>query len=193
MSGKQAPQKGLTMGKFLAGFTVFSAILAGGAMYYLQVYAFYEEVAVTGDDVQLVNLVTEAPEPILFEDFQAIDGSSSPIRYRACFTTTMSHSLLTETYVPFEGAEPRNAPGWFGCFDAEAIAAEIEAGTALTFLSAKNIGYGVDRVVAITEDGRGYVWHELNECGEKAYDGSPVGEACPPREDFVPAGTEGTN
>ena len=41
----------------------------------------------------------------------------------------------------------------------------------------------VDRVVAITEDGRGYVWHELNDCGAKAYDGSPTGEACPPRED----------
>ena len=83
----------------------------------------------------------------------------------------------------FEKAEPRNAPGWFDCFDAEAIGAELEAGTALTFLSQKNFAYGVDRVVAITEDGRGYVWHELNDCGAKAYDGSPTGEACPPRED----------
>ena len=173
----------MRLGQFLAGFTVFSALLAGGAMYYLQVYAFYEEVSAQGDDVQLVSLMSGEPEPILFENFQAIDGSSSPIRYRACFTTEMSHALLSETYVAFENAEPRNAPGWFDCFDAEAIGAELEAGTALTFLSQKNFAYGVDRVVAITEDGRGYVWHELNDCGAKAYDGSPTGEACPPRED----------
>lgn len=172
----------MKMGQFLAGFTVLAALLAGGAMYYLQVYAFYEEVAATGDsDVQLVSLVSGEPEAILFEDFQAIDAYSSPIRYRACFSTSMSHSLLSETYVAVDNAEPRNAPAWFECFDAEAIGEELEAGTALTFLSQKNFAYGVDRVVAITEDGRGYVWHELNDCGAKAYDGSPTGEACPPR------------
>ena len=173
----------MRLGQFLAGFTVFSALLAGGAMYYLQVYAFYEEVSAQGEDIRIVSLMSGEPEPILFENFQAIDGSSSPIRYRACFTTEMSHALLSETYVAFENAEPRNAPGWFDCFDAEAIGAELEAGTALTFLSQKNFAYGVDRVVAITEDGRGYIWHELNDCGAKAYDGSPTGEACPPRED----------
>lgn len=173
----------MRLGQFLAGFTVFSALLAGGAMYYLQVYAFYEEVSAQGEDIRIVSLMSGEPEPILFENFQAIDGSSSPIRYRACFTTEMSHALLSETYVAFDNAEPRNAPGWFDCFDAEAIGAELEVGTALTFLSQKNFAYGVDRVVAITEDGRGYIWHELNDCGAKAYDGSPTGEACPPRED----------
>lgn len=174
----------MRMGQFLAGFTVFSALLAGGAMYYLQVYAFYEEVMPTGDDVQLVSLVSGDPEAILFDNFTAIDADSSPIRFRACFTTDMSHSLLSETYAAVENASPRNAPPWFDCFDAEALGAELDAGTALTFLGAKNFAYGVDRVVAITEDGRGYIWHELNECGKKAYDGSPIGEACPPRADF---------
>ena len=70
-------------------------------------------------------------------------------------------------------------PGWFDCFDAKAIGEELEAGTALTFLSQKNIHFGVDRIVAITSDGRGYIWHELNDCGEKSYDGTVVGEACP--------------
>ena len=79
---------------------------------------------------------------------------------------------------------PRNAPAWFDCFDAEAIAEELKAGSALTFLGQKNIHYGVDRIVAITEDGRGYIWHELNDCGQKAYDGTVVGEECPPREEF---------
>ena len=132
-----------------------------------------------GPDVQLVSVVSDMPEAISYTEFQAIDADSSPIRYRACFRTDMSLALLTETYVGLDALSPRNAPGWFDCFDAEAIGAEISAGTALTFLSQKNIHFGVDRVVAITEDGRGYVWHELNDCGEKAYDGTIVGEECP--------------
>jgi len=171
----------MTMGKFLAGLLVLSAVIAGVSMYYLQVYAFYEDVPEAEFDVQLVSMATGASETIVFDNFEAIDGSSSPIRYRACFTTSMSHALLSETYEAYAGAEPRIAPGWFGCFDAQAIAAELQAGTALAFLGTKNIAFGVDRIVAITEDGRGYVWHEPNECGAKAYDGSLKGEACPDR------------
>ncbi|MFT6023617.1 MAG: hypothetical protein ACI9PY_001734 [Ascidiaceihabitans sp.] len=168
------------MGKFLAVLLVSSAIIAGFSMYYLQVHAFYEEVE--DGEVRLVSVVSDEPEVIVFDNFQGIDATSSPIRYRACFTTDMSLSLLTETYVGLEKAIPRNAPDWFDCFDAAALGAELNAGTALPFLSQKNVEFGVDRIVAITEDGRGYVWHELNECGDKAYDGTIVGEECPKRE-----------
>lgn len=169
-------------GKFLAGFVVVSALVAGIAIYYLQVYAYYDRVRPTGtDDVVLISRTTGESEPIAYDDFQAIDGSSSPIRYRACFTTTAPLDMLEATYEPAEKADPRNAPGWFDCFDAAEIGAALEAGTAHAFLSRKNIDYGVDRIVAITDDGRGYVWHDLNHCGEKAYDGTVVGEECPPR------------
>lgn len=163
---------------------MLSALIAGGALYYLQVYGFYEEVTLA--DVTMVPLSTpDGPllegESIVFHGFEAIDAESSPIRYRACFETSHSLAFLTETYRLVEDATPRNAPGWFDCFDAEAIAGELKAGTALAFLGSKNVAFGVDRIVAITEDGRGYVWHELNDCGEKAYDGTIVGEACPAR------------
>ncbi len=167
-------------GKIIGSVIVLSGIIAGAALYYLQVYGFYE--TVEAGEVQLVSVVSDEPEPIPFDNFEAIDADSSPIRYRACFTTELSLSLLSETYVGLDGAAPRNAPGWFDCFDAEAIGAELNAGTALLFLSEKNIDFGVDRVVAITDDGRGYVWHELNDCGEKAYDGTIVGEECPRRD-----------
>ena len=167
-------------GKVIGTILIASGIAAGAGIYYLQVYGFYEDVAATNvDDVQVTSLITGAPEPILYENFKAIDADSSPIRYRACFDTTQSLAMMTETYALYDDAVPLNAPGWFDCFNAEAIGAEITAGTALTFLSQKNIHFGVDRVVAITEDGRGYVWHELNDCGEKAYDGTIVGEECP--------------
>ena len=170
-------------GKFIGIVIMISALIAGAALYYLQVYGFYERVDATGtQDVQLVSVVSELPEPFPVDAFQAIDADSSPIRYRACFRTDASLALLTETFVGLDAPAPRNAPGWFDCFDAEAIADEIDAGTALTFLGQKNIHFGVDRIVAVTEDGRGYIWHELNDCGQKAYDGTIVGEECPTRE-----------
>ncbi|MFD3191335.1 DUF6446 family protein [Sedimentitalea sp. HM32M-2] len=182
----------MTAGRILVILLLLAAVVAGAALYYLQVYGFYAEVAERpGRDVQLVLLETAQPEPILYSDFRAIDADSSPIRYRACFTTPESHALLTETYVMVDDATPRNAPSWFDCFDAATLGAELQAGTALAFLSAKNIAYGVDRLVAITADGRGYVWHELNDCGAKAYDGTVVGEACPDRPDT--AVTNGTD
>lgn len=156
-----------------------SAIIAGISLYYLQVYGFYEPVE--QGDVQLVSVVSDMPEPIPFDGLTAIDADSSPIRYRACFTTDYSLSLLSESYVLADNTTPRNAPGWFDCFDAAAIGTALENGSALAFMGQKNIHYGVDRIVAITEDGRGFVWHELNECGEKSYDGTVVGEACPQR------------
>lgn len=168
-------------GKLVGSIIVASALIAGAALYYLQVYAFYEDVSDTvGADVQLVDRETRTPEPIPFAELEAIDAESSPIRYRACFITPMSLDRLTEDFVPATKAVPRNAPGWFDCFDAKAIAAELGAGTARAFLGQKNIAYGVDRIVAVNADGRGFIWHELNECGEKAYDGTVVGEECPP-------------
>tara|TARA_B110000483_G_scaffold157337_1_gene186739 strand:- start:539 stop:1054 length:516 start_codon:yes stop_codon:yes gene_type:complete len=168
------------MGKFLAVLLLGSAVIAGASMYYLQVYGLYDEVQTR--DVQLVSVVGDLPETISFDNFQAIDSQSSPIRYRACFTTDLSIPLLSETYVGLEKASPRNAPKWFDCFDAAAIGAELAAGTAVPFLGQKNVHFGVDRIVAITDDGRGYIWHDLNDCGDKAYDGTIVGEECPGRE-----------
>lgn len=171
------------MGKILVGGIVVSALIAAVWIYYLQVYGFYYEVKATGrEDVVLTSLMSDTPEGILYENFKAIDAESSPIRYRACFTTPMSQSMLSESYVFYDNAAPRVAPGWFDCFDAEAIGEDIEAGSTLVFLGERNIEFGIDRVVAITEDGRGYVWHEINECGDKAYDGTPLGEECPERE-----------
>lgn len=168
-------------GKILGIGLLLIGLFGGAALYYLQIYGFYTEIPDGPEaNVQLVSVVSDAPEPITYSDFKAIDAESSPIRFRACFQTDMSLPLLTETFVLSEVTTPRNAPDWFDCFDAEAIGAEIETGTALAFLGQKNVHYGVDRIVAITEDGRGYIWHELNECGEKAYDGTVVGEECPP-------------
>lgn len=169
-------------GKLAAIAILVISALAGAAIYYLQVWGFYYEVPARAEgDVMLVSRQTGQSEPIPYAGFQAIDADSSPIRYRACFTTGLEINGLERIYEPVPKAEPRNGPFWFDCFDAEEIGAELAAGTARAFLSVKNVEFGVDRIVVITDDGRGFAWHDLNNCGEKAYDGSKVGEDCPPR------------
>ena len=168
------------MGKILAVFLALAGLTAGVSMYYLQVYHFYEEVPATGpDDVRLTATASDTPEPLPHDEFQAIDADSSPIRYRACFTTDARVAELRETYAPYPEAEPLNEPFWFDCFDAEAIGAALEDGRAQAFLGQRDIQYGIDRIVAITEDGRGYVWHQINHCGEVVFDGQPAPDDCP--------------
>lgn len=171
-------------GKILTIVIVLSAVLGGALMYYLQVYGFYDEVAPTGvEDVQLTTVAAGVPEPILFENFKAIDSNSSPLRYRACFTTPLSEAMLTETYTLYDDPVPNVAPGWFDCFDAVAIGTALEEGRATAYLGVPNIQYGFDRVVAIFPDGSGYAWHQMNICGEEVFDGNPPPPGCPPRPD----------
>lgn len=170
-------------GKIIAGFIVVISLIAGAAIYYLQVFAYYETVEPNGtDDVVLTSMVSGQPEPILYDGFEAIEATSSPIRFRACFKTSQSIAMLTETYEPYEGAEPLVAPKWFECFDAKEIGYALEAGEAVSFLSEKDVHYGIDRVVAVLPDGRGFVWHQINECGAEVFDGKPLPDGCPAPE-----------
>lgn len=167
-------------GKYIGIGIMIISLIAGVGLYYLQVYHFYDRVD-TPDAVELVSVASGAPEEIIADDITAINATSSPIRYRACFNTPMSHSLLTETYELAHGAVPLTAPDWFDCFDASEIGDALQDGSALAFLGHENIEYGVDRIVVIFDDGRGYVWQQLNDCGQKAYDGTAVGPECPAR------------
>ncbi|MCG7519673.1 DUF6446 family protein [Ruegeria sp. Ofav3-42] len=167
-------------GKLLAIILLVSAVVAGAGMYYLQIYGFYYDVEPKpGQDVMLMTESSEEPAPISYSAFQAIDADSSPIRYRACFETDLTPEQIEETHIAVEDAEPLTAPGWFDCYDAVALADALKSGDAKAFMGAKNIHFGVDRIVAVTNDGKGYVWHVLNNCGEKAYDGTVIGEECP--------------
>ena len=113
-------------GKIIGGFLVLSGVIAGAAMYYLQVYAFYDDVSDTTATVELTTVAGGAPETILADNIDAIDADSSPLRFRACFETPMNQAMLTETYALYDGAVPLNAPGWFDCFDADAIGAILD-------------------------------------------------------------------
>ncbi len=168
------------MGKFLVALIVLTSIAFGAGIYYTQVYAYYDTVTPNGvNDVELTRPTTGQREAIDVSDFQAIDSQSSPIRYRACFTTNLDLATAAETYEPFDAATPLTGPKWFDCYDAGTVTEALENGSATAFMGQENIQFGVDRIVAITQDGHGYVWHQLNKCGEKAYDGSSVRDDCP--------------
>ena len=155
-------------GKIVGGAVVLTGVVAGVAMYWLQVYAFYEPVAAEAPAarMQLTALATGAPEPIPSEGFDGIDSDSSPLRFRGCFTTPMSLAHLSEAYEIYETAEPLIAPPWFDCFDAGRIGADLADGTALAFLSERDISPGVDRVIAVYPDGRAFAWHQLNDSAD---------------------------
>ncbi len=160
--------------------TVVIALVAGGLLYYLQVYAYYDDVSANIEEVQLTSVVSGDAEDILFENVKAIDSNSSPLRYRACFDIGLSLALLTETYDIYDEAEPRIAPDWFDCFDAKQIGADLVAGEAVAFLGNRDIQYGIDRVIAVYPDGRAFAWHQINSCGDVVFDGNPTPPECPP-------------
>ncbi|ABV94139.1 hypothetical protein Dshi_2403 [Dinoroseobacter shibae DFL 12 = DSM 16493] len=154
----------MNRGKLVGGAIVGFALIFGIVVYYTQIYAYYEQVDAETVTIRLTPLGgQDAPEPMLATNLQAIDGSSSPLRFRACFDTSESLALLTESYVIHDAAVPLNAPGWFDCFDAARIGADLRDGTALAFLGEAEIADGVDRIVAVYRDGRAFAWHQLNE------------------------------
>ena len=167
-------------GRLIGILLIGAGLLAGIGMYYLQVYAFYDEVTLVedGGSVEMRLTDVEGGETVLeVAGFEGIDATSSPIRFRACFTMDPA---LAETAQPYPDAVPLNAPGWFDCFDAAAIGADLEAGAARAVLGQFNVTYGIDRILAVYPDGRAVAWHQINRCGEVVFDGDPAPEGCPP-------------
>lgn len=154
-------------GKIAAGSIVVVAALVGAAVWYLQEYAYYVPVNFTpGAEIALVPITSDAPEPILVKDVQGIDADSSPLRFRACFTTEMTLATLTESYRVYEGATPLYAPNWFSCFDADKIGAALQSGQAVAFLGQKDLvpnqeNLQIDRVIAVFPDGQAFAWNQI--------------------------------
>lgn len=164
-------------GRLIAIALVFSGLVAGAAMYWLQVYAFYRTVEL-GRDVTLLVQTSEGPEEVSPQGFEAIDATSSPIRFRACFRLEDAADFLDRA-VPAEDAVPLNAPGWFDCFDAAQLGADLAAGRATAVLGEPHVVYGIDRILAIYPNGRGYAWDQINRCGKEVFDGNPPPIGCP--------------
>ena len=149
-------------GKIVGSVIVVISLISGMAIYWLQMYAFYEP-SPADMVMRMTNVVTGEAEEIIADEFEGIDADSSPLRFRGCFTTTMSQAMLTETYETFEEATPLTAPGWFDCFNAVEIGKALETGEAIAFLGEREIHDGVNRIIAVFPDGRAFAWHQLND------------------------------
>ena len=165
------------MGKVVVIALVVVCFLGGIGIWYAQTRAFWSTVDGT------VALAVEGV-PLEAATVEAIASASSPLGFRACFRHGQDVPAIDAP--DRSDPAPTVAPGWFACFDAEAVAALIASGEARAFTSHHNAAYGVDRIVALAADGRGWAWHELNECGRRSYDGTPVGEECPDRDTYEP-------
>lgn len=160
-------------GRILVTFLLICTLLAGGGMYYLQVYAYYITLPAQ-NTVALTPMGALAAQDFAVANFEGIDSTSSPIRYRACFDIATDPAALT----PYAGATPLIAPGWFDCFDAGTLTDALAAGRANAVMGQSNVTYGIDRVVVLL-DGRGYAWHQINACGLAHFDRDPVPAGCP--------------
>jgi len=160
------------MGRVVAGGIVLAALIGGAAMWYLQVYGYYRDVALgqgsLDDGLTTIQLVDAAGEYVALDPqgFQGITSDSSPIRFRACMMLDDPDAAIAVA-PPALNAEPLVAPFWFDCFDAVAIGTDIEAGRASAILAEENVVNGIDRVLAIYPDGRAYAWHQLNDTFKK--------------------------
>ena len=150
-------------GKWVGAVIVVSALAMGAFVWWSQEYAYYHQAEFSpGQEIRLTAIETGQPEAIIVDDLQGVDADSSPLRFRACFTTPLSLAMLTETYRIYDHPEPNVGPRWFDCFDAEAIGQALEQGRAVAFLAEADVSPGIDRVVAVFPDGRAYAWHQLN-------------------------------
>ena len=151
----------MTSGKIMASMLVLVAVLAGLAVWYLQVYGFYEDVdEMTGASEMRVTLPDGSTRPVAVSGFKAIDADSSPIRWRACFT--LDPAAVADA-APFPAATPLNGPGWFQCYSARGLTADLEAGNARAILGQAEVHPDVDRIIAVYPDGRAFGWHQLND------------------------------
>lgn len=166
-------------GKLLGSILIAFGLVAGIFMYWLQVYAFYDRVTLASEGGPVTMRVTtpDGVNDLAVADFRAIDADSSPIRFRACFT--VDPSALADA-VPYDDPVPLNAPGWFDCFDAGTLGADVQSGAAKAVMGEANVTFGIDRIIAVYPDGRAFAWHQINECGEEVFDGRPAPAGCPP-------------
>ncbi|MBU3032068.1 DUF6446 family protein [Paracoccus marinaquae] len=155
----------MSQGKIAVSFLILSAVLTALAVYYLQVYGYYEEIdELAGAESLLLTTQDGSTRPIRIGDFKGIDADSSPLRYRACFT--VDPAALADAR-PYPGPTPLIGPNWFQCYSAKGVGRDLESGAAEAFLSQAEIRPGVDRVIAVYPDGRGFAWHQLNENAEE--------------------------
>jgi len=131
-----------------AGLAVF-----GVALWYFQTYAFYAPLA----EQPLV--IDGTSYPVL--SWSGIDAHSSPLKRRVCFSLAPDSARQIIATAAASQGEPLVAPGWFDCFDAKRLSQDVQNGAAVVITLGASNFEGVDDMMALYPDGRGYIWRQL--------------------------------
>lgn len=151
----------MNWGKLAIVALMGGGILAGAGVWYAQQYGYYYEIeADSPAALDIVIQTASGPADFPAADNRSIDATSSPLRWRACLDGA---GPVPDDATPYPRATPLTAPGWFDCFDAGQIDADLQSGAARAFLSVSDIRPDVDRVLAVYPDGRAFGWHQFNE------------------------------
>ncbi|MEM9210284.1 MAG: DUF6446 family protein [Pseudomonadota bacterium] len=156
-------------GKLLMSGLIAIALAIGAGIYYSATIASYDEVR----DVDQVR-VGETSWGV--SNYRGIDGETSPLKLRACFDFELPY-VFDATHA--DDATPLVTPGWFDCFDAVQIEADLRTGDATAIISTENEPFGFTTFIAHYPDGRGYLWRQINACGTAQFAGSELPDGCP--------------
>ena len=149
----------------MIGLFAVTAVFAA-ALWWFQTRAYYAQ-SEGAETIEIAGLTL----PVI--RYTQIDAETSPLKLRACFELgdVADIARAAEAAAPLTQAalaagvplDPLVAPGWFECFDAEALTALAGTEGARTMVVARNAPKGFDRVALILPDGRGWLWRQLNE------------------------------
>lgn len=138
-----------TSGSYLVTGLIGFTLIFGMVFWWFQQHAFLHET--WAEEVVIAGTVYKVT------DWQGVEADSSPLKLRACFV------VEEEVRAPaaYEAA-PLVGPGWFKCFNAQAISEALETEYAKAYVAARDDPYGFDRIVAVFPGGRVYMWRQLN-------------------------------
>ncbi|MEO1563865.1 MAG: DUF6446 family protein [Pseudomonadota bacterium] len=156
-------------GRILMIALIVSALTIGGGIWYSATIGSY-------DEVRNVEQVRVGETSWAVTNYRGIDGDSSPLKLRGCFDFELPYAAST---VHAEEATPLVTPGWFECFDAVQIEADIQSGAATVLISQENEPFGFTTYIAHYPDGRGYIWRQINACGSAQFAGEALPVGCP--------------
>lgn len=139
-------------GRLVAGALVGFTLIFAVGLWWAQTYAWWREV----EGLEAVEIGGRA---VPVSGYRGLDAGSSPLKLRGCFRLDPA----AVDAPPAGDAAPLTTPGWFDCFDAARLGADLEAGRARAVVAARDEPAGLDRIVAVYPDGRAYQWRQVRE------------------------------
>ena len=140
-------------GKITVIFLVGITLIFGVFFFYFQTFAYYSKVS--NKEKILVN-----KKQINIQDYRGIRSDVSKLKLRGCFKVDPTQFEFFDTT---DKGSPLSAPFWFDCFDYVEIQSNIDNGILKAYLAEKNEAPGIDRYIAISQNGLGFEWRQLNE------------------------------